>query len=203
MVTWRAAYLGLLALLVAERLLELRLSSRHARRLLARGGVEAGRGHYGPMVAFHVAFLVSCCAEALVRPPPPLALALAALAGALLAQALRWWAIATLGERWSTRVIVLPGAAPVTGGPYRLVRHPNYLAVALELLCVPLVAGAWHTALVFTVGNAILLAVRIGAEERALGEPWERAFRGRPRFVPQRVPRRGSGRGDSATGGRP
>ena len=201
MVTWRAAYLALLALLALERLAELRLSSRHARLLLARGGVEVGRGHYRPMVLFHTAFILACAAEALLRPaPPPPLLAGAALAGALLSQALRWWAIATLGERWSTRVIVLPGAPPVTGGPYRFVRHPNYLAVVLELLCVPLVAGAWRAALLFTLGNAILLAVRIGAEERALGESWARAFRGRPRFIPQGWPQQGPGQ---ATRGRP
>jgi methyltransferase len=136
------------------------------------------------MVLFHAAFLVACAAEALAHPAPPPRAALAAVAGALLAQALRWWAIATLGERWSTRVIVLPGAAPVTAGPYRHLRHPNYLAVVLELACLPLAYGSWRTALAFSAGNALLLAVRIRAEEGALGEPWRRAFQGRPRLIP-------------------
>jgi methyltransferase len=184
MVTARDAYLALLVAVALERGAELVVSSRHARRLLARGGVEEGRGHYGAMVAFHAALLVVCAVEALARPAPPSALALLAVAGVGLAQALRWWSVATLGERWCTRVIVPPGAPPVTRGPYRFLRHPNYLAIVVEVACLPLAYGAWRTALVFSAGNAALLAVRIRAEERALGEPWARAFRGRPRLVP-------------------
>jgi len=184
MVITLRAYLGFLLVLAIERGVELAVSARHARRLLARGGVEVGRGHYGPMVVFHGAFLVACAVEAVAHPAPAPLAALAALAGALLAQGLRWWAIATLGERWCTRVIVLRGAAPVTGGPYRFLRHPNYLAVVLEIACVPLAFGAWRTALAFSAGNAILLAVRIRAEEGALGEDWARAFRHRPRLIP-------------------
>jgi methyltransferase len=170
---------GYLVLLAAERLAELVVSSRNARRALAAGGVEAGRGHYPAMVLFHLAFLLACALEPVLLPRAwPAAAALAALAAALLAQALRWWAVVTLRGRWTTRIVVLPGAAPVTGGPYRWLRHPNYLAVALELLAVPLVGGAVLTAVAATLGNAALLAVRIPAEERALGEPWARAFRG-------------------------
>lgn len=197
MVTARDAYLGFLGLLAIERGAELVVSARHARRLLARGGVEVGRGHYRPMVAFHAAFLVACAAEAVARPAPPPRIALAAAAGVLLAQALRWWAIASLGERWCTRVIVLPGAQPVVAGPYRWVRHPNYLAVALEMALVPLAFGSWRTALAFSAGNALLLAIRIRSEERALGEGWARAFSGRPRFVV----RLGRRRPASAAGG--
>jgi methyltransferase len=183
---------GYLALLVAERLVELRVSSRNARRQLAEGGVEAGRGHYPAMVLFHAAFLAACALEPLGRPRAwPLAASLAALAAALLAQGLRWWAVAALGGRWTTRIVVRPGAAPVTGGPYRFLAHPNYLAVALELLAVPLIGGAVYTAAAATLGNAALLAVRIPAEERALGEGWARAFR---RGAPGGGPRRdGSG----------
>jgi len=178
---------GYLVLLAAERLLELRVSSRNARRQLAAGGVEAGRGHYPAMVLFHAAFLAACALEPLAWPRPwPLAAALPALGAALLAQALRWWAVASLGGRWTTRVVVVPGAPPVTGGPYRWLAHPNYLAVALELLAVPLMGGAVYTAVAATLGNAALMAVRLPAEERALGEAWARAFRpgagaGRPR----------------------
>jgi methyltransferase len=178
------AYLALVALFAAERGVELVLSTRNARRLLARGGVEVGRGHYPPMVLLHAALLVACAAEALAFPAPPPAWALLAAAGALLAQALRWWSIATLGERWTTRIVVLPGAPPVTGGPYRRLRHPNYLAVVVEFLCLPLAYGSWRTAALFSAANGLLLAVRIRAEERALGDAWGRAFRGRPRLVP-------------------
>jgi methyltransferase len=186
MVISRDGYLAFLALLALERLGEMGVSSRHARRLLARGGIEVGRGHFPAMVAFHAGFLGACLAEALLWPDPPPGAAWLALAGALLAQGLRWWAVATLGERWSARVIVLPDAPPVTGGPYRFLRHPNYLAVVLEMACVPLAFGSWRTALLASLGNAWLMAVRIRAEERALGEGWARAFAGRRRLLPGR-----------------
>jgi methyltransferase len=107
---------------------------------------------------------------------------------ALLAQGLRWWAIATLGPRWSTRIVVLPGAPPVTDGPYRFLRHPNYLAVVLELAAVPLIGGALVTAAAASLGNAFLLAVRIRAEERALGPEWGRAFGSLGRLLPRGRP---------------
>jgi methyltransferase len=183
MVMGLRAYLAFLALLALERGVELLVSRRHARALLARGAVEAGLGHYRPMVLFHAAFLAACAAEALLFPAPPPAAAWVALLGALLAQGLRWWAVAALGERWSTRILVLPGAAPVTGGPYRFLRHPNYLAVALEVACLPLAYGSWRSALLFTLGNAWLLAVRIRAP--LLG--------GRRPAPPGAHPRRGAG----------
>jgi len=105
-------------------------------------------------------------------------------AAVLLTQALRWWAVATLGDKWNVRVIVVPGEAPIRRGPYRLLRHPNYLAVAVEMLCVPLVHGAWLTAVVFSALNALVLRDRIRIEEQALGEPYRRAFAGVPRFMP-------------------
>lgn len=189
MVSSPHAYLGLLGLLAVERLVELVLSKRNAARAFARGGVETGQAHYRVMVVFHSLFLGACAAEAwgLERPFPG-ALGYAALGVAVGAQALRYWAIASLGERWNTRIIVVPGLAPVTRGPYRLLRHPNYVAVVLELAAVPLVHGAWVTALVFSLGNALLLRVRIRAEEEALGALYAETFADRPRFIPE-VPR--------------
>ena len=111
------------------------------------------------------------------------------LAGALLAQALRWWAIAALGPRWNVRIVFVPGEAPVTSGPYRFLRHPNYLAVALELFSLPLVGGAWICAALFSALNAGLLWVRIRAEERALGPIYAERFAGVSRLLP------GGGRG--------
>jgi methyltransferase len=186
MVIGLRGYMVLLGLLALERGAELVVSARHARRLRARGGVEVGRGHYRPMVAVHASFLLACAAEALAWPSPPPPIAAVALAVAALAQALRWWAIATLGERWTTCVIALPSAPPVTRGPYRFVRHPNYVAVVLEMAAVPLAYGSWRTALVFSAVNAVVLAVRVRAEERALGDAWAAAFRRRPRFIPGR-----------------
>lgn len=169
--TTAALYLAFLVLLCAERGVELAVSRRNVRRALAAGAVESGRGHYPVMVAVHALFPVCCAAEVVgLGRPFPGAGGLAALGVALAAQALRWWAVATLGWRWSTRVLAVPGLPPVTGGPYRFLRHPNYLAVALELAAVPLVHGAWLTAIAFSAANAGLMAVRIPVEERALGE---------------------------------
>jgi methyltransferase len=186
MVTSQLLYLGFLGLLGLERLGELALSRRNANAARAAGAVEAGRGHYPAMVAFHSLFLLSCALETTLVPRAfPGALGWVALGAAVAAQALRYWAVATLGARWNTRVLVWPGVPPVTGGPYRFLRHPNYLSVVVEMIAVPLVHGAWVTAVVFSAGNALLLRVRIRAEERALGRPWADAFAGRPRLVPE------------------
>ncbi len=165
----RVLYTLLIAAVAAQRLVELRLARRHLRALLARGGVEAAPGHYPAMVLLHGAFLVACPLEVwcLRRPfRPALAASMAVLLVA--AQALRYWAIATLGERWTTRIVWLPGVPPVTGGPYRFLRHPNYLAVVAEMAALPLLHGAWLTAAGFSAANAGVLAVRIRAEESAL-----------------------------------
>ena len=185
MVTSVQLYLGLLLAVALERGVELVLSARNAGIARARGGVESGQGHYPVMAVFHGVFLLACAAEVvLLQRPFPGAVGWVALAVVLAAQALRYWAIATLGWRWNTRIVVIPGAAPITGGPYRFVRHPNYVAIIAEMVALPLVHGAWLTAFVFSLGNAWLLRIRIRAEERALGRPWEAAFAGRPRFVP-------------------
>jgi methyltransferase len=171
----RVLYTVLVVLVALQRLAELALSRRHERRLRSRGAVEVGSGHYPWMVALHAAFLASCLAEVwwLDRPFVP-ALAAIALAVLVAATALRVWSLRTLGGRWTTRVLVLPGAALVAGGPYRFLRHPNYLAVVLEMAALPLVHAAWATALAFSAANALLLRRRIRVEERALygaGEP--------------------------------
>lgn len=167
--TTLALYTGLLAVVVVERIAELVLTRRNAAWSFARGGVESGRAHYGIMVAVHALFLASCLAEPwlLGREATP-AIALPALALVLLAQALRWWAILSLGPRWSTRVIVIPSAGLVRRGPYRWLRHPNYVAVVIEGVALPLVHAAWITAAWFAVANALLLATRIRCENQAL-----------------------------------
>lgn len=181
-------YFALLGLLIVERLVELVISKRNERRLLAAGAAEHGRGHYGVMVAFHTLFLIACPAEVLLleRPFVPW-LGATMLAALLAAQALRYWAISSLGGRWTTRIFVLPEAPPVAGGPYRWVRHPNYAAVIVEMSALPLIHTAWLTALVATVGNAWLLKTRILAEEAALSSAnrYEEVFADRPRFLPR------------------
>ncbi|WP_373046805.1 isoprenylcysteine carboxyl methyltransferase family protein [Vulgatibacter sp.] len=178
-------YLGFLLLLGVERIGELVLSRRNAARSLADGGVEVGQRHFRAMALLHTAFLFACAAEVvLFERRFPGALGTFAFGVAILAQALRYWAIGTLGPRWNVRVIVVPGEAPVTSGPYRFVRHPNYVAVVLEILFVPLIHGAWITALLFSAANAVLLYVRIRTEEAALGAAYRAAFAERPRFLP-------------------
>ena len=160
----------LLVLAVAlERLAELVVSKRNAAWSQARGGVETGRGHYPVMVVLHTGLLAGALAEVWLRRPDFVpALGWPMLALVLASQALRWWCIASLGRRWNTRVIVVPGMPPVTRGPYRWLRHPNYMAVVVEGLALPLVHSAWLTAVVFTLCNAVLLAVRILVENAAL-----------------------------------
>lgn len=160
-----AAFVLLIAL---QRLLELRLSRRHELALKARGAYERGAGHYPAIVGLHVAWLVSMLVEGWLRGPELSTLWPLWASLFLGGQALRYWAILSLGERWTTRVMVLPGASLVTSGPYKHVRHPNYLAVGLEILAAPLVFGALFTALSFTLLNAGVLVVRLRSEERAL-----------------------------------
>ncbi len=184
----RTIYLLLVAAVGLQRLAELRVSARHARRLLARGGVEAGRRHLPWMILFHAAFLAACPVEVLWghRPFVPI-LAAFALAVLLGAQVVRYWTIAALGERWSVRVIAVPGAPPVLRGPYRWLRHPNYLAVILEVAALPLIHTAYITAAVGTALNGVLLAVRIRSEERLLRDVAAdtAALFSKPRFAPR------------------
>jgi methyltransferase len=163
------AFTVLVGLVGLERLAELVVSTRNAAWSLERGGRETGRGHYPVMVVLHSALLVGALVEAWVRRPEvPAGLAWSMLVLVVASQSLRWWCIGTLGRRWNTRVIVVPGLAPVRSGPYRLFSHPNYVAVVVEGFALPLAHAAWVTALVFSVANAALLTVRIRVENTAL-----------------------------------
>lgn len=168
-------YLLLLAGTSAERFVELGVSVRNARWAFARGGRESGRGHFPPMVALHTALIVACALEPLLAGRPFIAaLAVPAAVVALGSQGLRWWCIRTLGTRWNTRIVVVPGLPLVRRGPYRFLPHPNYVAVVAEGVALPLVGSGWITALAFTVLNAVLLlGFRIPAEERALAAALE------------------------------
>jgi methyltransferase len=163
-------WLGLMALVGLERIAELVVARRNAAWSFAQGAVEHGREHYPVMVVLHTGLLVGAVAEVLLLDRPWLpALGIPAFFAVVMAQALRWWVIRTLGPRWNTRVIVIPGLSPVTGGPFRRLRHPNYVAVVVEGFALPLVHTAWITALVFSVLNLLLLRTRIRVEDRALG----------------------------------
>ena len=164
--TW---YTALVLLVGLERVAELVVSKRNAAWAFARGAVETGQRHYPVMVVLHTGLLLGALAEVwlLDRPFVPL-LGWTMLALVVASQALRWWCIATLGRQWNTRVIVVPGMPLVERGPYRWFSHPNYVAVVVEGIALPLVHTAWLTALVFTLANAVLLTVRIRSEEGAL-----------------------------------
>jgi methyltransferase len=165
------AYLVLVLLTGVERIVELVISKRNAGIAFSKGGIEYGFRHFPFMVALHTGLLVACIGEVFLlhREFIPL-LGWPMLAVTLLAQVGRYWCIASLGEQWNTRVIVVPGAGRVAAkGPYRWLRHPNYVIVAVEGIALPLVYDAWITALVFTVLNAILLLrFRIPIENGAL-----------------------------------
>ncbi len=165
----RALFLLLVAAVAVERLVELVVSRRHERSLRGRGAVEAGASHYPLMVGLHAALLLGAPAEVLRLDRPFLPwLGWPMLAVVAATMALRYWVIATLGERWTTRVLVLRGAPLVARGPYRFLRHPNYLAVVLEVAALPLVHTAWITALACGVANLLVLALRIRVEDAAL-----------------------------------
>ena len=164
-----AFFTAVVALVGVERLAELVVSLRNARWSFARGGVEHGRRHYPAMVVLHTGLLVGALVEAWARRPAvPAWLAGSMFVLVLVSQALRWWCIATLGRQWNTRVIVVPQLSAVRSGPYRLLPHPNYVAVVVEGFALPMMHLAWVTAGVFTVLDAALLRVRIRVENRAL-----------------------------------
>ncbi len=178
-------YLALVAAVVVARFVELGVAQRHLAWARERGGVEHGAGHYPVMVVLHTLLLVGCVVEVLVadRPFVPW-LGWTMLALLVAAHVLRWWCIRSLGHQWNTRVVIVPGLPLQSGGPYRWLRHPNYVAVVAEGVALPLVHTNWVTALAFTVANLVLLRVRIRVEEAALatappagtrsGEPAER-----------------------------
>ena len=157
--------IAILSFVTLQRLVELLLAERNSQRLLAEGAKEHAAGHYAFLVAIHMAWLAALWWWAPGRPVHlPLLLLFAAL------QVGRIWVIATLGRRWTTRIIVLPGAPLVRSGPYRYLSHPNYVIVTAEIAILPLVFGLWQIAAVFTVLNLAILAVRIPQENKALGE---------------------------------
>ena len=155
---------AILALVTLQRLVELPFAHRNTRALMARGAFEIGAGHYPLIVALHAAWLLAI----VFFLPQPVAIQWPLLALYALLQVARMWVLTSLGPYWTTRIIVLPGAPLVKTGPYRYLRHPNYLVVAGEILVLPLVFGETMVALVFSLANAALLYWRIRQEETGL-----------------------------------
>lgn len=181
-------YLALLAAVGLGRLLELGLSRRHQRALEARGARRVAEPGFAPMVALHTGVLVASAVEVVLlhRPFTP-ALGVPALIAFALANGLRWWVIATLGPHWNVQVVGSLALGVVTRGPYRWIRHPNYVAVLVELSALPLVHGAWLTALVGTGLHALVLRRRLALEEAVLAaDPaYREAMAAKPRFIPR------------------
>jgi len=165
----RVWFSGLIGLVALERLVEMRIARRNAAWARAQGAKEYGAGHYPAMVALHTALLISALTEVWVFDPRPVPVLTVICLGLLAAtMAMRYWVIGTLGHRWNTRVLVLPEGQVIARGPFRFLRHPNYVAVAVEIVALPLVHAAYVTAIVFSLANAALLTVRIRVEEDAL-----------------------------------
>lgn len=182
-----AGYLALLAAVGTGRLVETRISSRHQRRLAAQGVAKLPEKHFRWMVLLHIGILVSAGIEVvMLRRPMIPALALATGALFVLSNALRWWVIATLAEHWNIQVMASTRLGVVTTGPYRWVRHPNYVAVFVELLTLPLIHTAWLTALWGSAAHLGVLRRRMALEEAVLlADPAYRSAMGpKPRFLP-------------------
>lgn len=164
-----ALYTVLVGFVALERLAELVVAKRNMTWSLGHGGREFGFSHYPYMVALHTGLLAGCLLEVWLGHRSFLpALGWPMLVLVVGSQALRWWCIRTLGRQWNTRIVVVPGLARITSGPYRLFSHPNYVAVVVEGVALPLVHDAWLAAVVFSLLNAALLTVRIRAENAAL-----------------------------------
>jgi methyltransferase len=181
------AYLGLLVLVALLRVVELQISRRHQQHLVARGAAKVNDPRFRWMVLLHTGVLVGAAAEVvfLRRPFFPL------LAGTcftlfLAANAVRWWVIRTLGEHWNVQVMNSTGLGVVTTGPFRYVRHPNYAAVFVEMLVLPLIHTAWITALVGSLAHLVVLSQRLSTEERVLfsDAQYRAAMSDKPRFLP-------------------
>lgn len=191
----RAVLFGLVALIAVTRLLELRVSRRHRRLLVERGARLVDERGFPLMVCLHVAILAGAIVEPLLtRRVVPLWLGAGAAAGVLGASVLRVAAIQSLGEHWNVRVVDSTALGVVASGPYRFVRHPNYVAVFLELLLLPLVQGAWFTALAGSALHVLVLRRRILLEEAVLAAhpAYRLSMQGKPRFLPRLRAARGA-----------
>ena len=159
----------LIVIVAVERIIELVISKRNLTWSFAQGGIEFGRSHYKYVVAIHVFLLAGSLIEVwLARPTLNPTLSWIMFVLAVASQVLRWWCIATLGERWNTLVVIVPGMPVSRSGPYKWFKHPNYLAVVIEGFALPMVGFAWITALIFTIVNAGVLTVRLRSENAAL-----------------------------------
>ncbi|MET0283241.1 MAG: isoprenylcysteine carboxylmethyltransferase family protein [Polyangiales bacterium] len=182
------AYVCLLVCVVIQRLIEVWISRRNEAALLQEGASEHAPEQMPWMIALHAGWLLSSLLEVFLFDRPfRVWLAVLALLVFSAGQVLRLLAMQALDDRWTVKIITLPGAPAISDGVFQYVRHPNYLGVVLEIAALPLVHGAWLTSILFSLANGLLLRARIRAEERALRETgdYEERFASRPRFVPR------------------
>lgn len=163
-------FMLVIGIVIIQRLVELRVAKNNEKWMKAQGAIEAGASHYPFMILLHTAFFISLIVEVVFfdRTLSPYWVPLLVIF--LLAQAARIWCLTSLGKFWNTKIIILPGANVVQKGPYKFIRHPNYVIVCTEILVLPLLFQAYFTAVLFTILNFIILSIRIPAEERALRE---------------------------------
>jgi methyltransferase len=175
-----------IALVIMQRIVEVMIANGNARWIKSQGGYEVGKEHYKYIVVLHALFFVSLIIEVTVIDSGFVFWTVAPLIIFLLAQFGRVWALSALGRFWNTRIMILPGAKVVAKGPYRYLRHPNYVIVVTELACLPLIFQAYWTAILFTIMNALVLSIRIKVEEKALEDVtnYKDVFKKRKRFVP-------------------
>jgi methyltransferase len=181
------AYLGLLLLVAVLRVYELQISKRHQARMIARGASKVSDPRFRWMVLLHTSVLLGAAVEVvfLHRPFYP-AFAIFCFVVFLVANGVRWWVIRTLGEHWNVQVMNSTGIGVITTGPFRYVRHPNYAAVFVEMLALPLIHCAWITAIFGSAAHVLVLSQRLATEERVLFSDvhYREAMSGKPRFVP-------------------
>lgn len=182
------AFLALLSLVALLRIIELRISGRHQKQLLARGAQRVPEPRFRWMVLVHAAVLLGAAVEVtlLKRPFIPM-LAAISFVIFLAANAVRWWVIQTLGDHWNVQVMDSTRLGVVSSGPFRFVRHPNYAAVFAEMLALPLIHAAWMTAVAGSLAHAAVLGQRIATEEKVLlaNPDYRAAMAGKPKFLPR------------------
>jgi methyltransferase len=175
-----------LIIIIVQRVSELFIARRNETYMKSMGGEEHGRDHYPLIVAVHLLFLLSFTIEVIVFNKEVSPLWMMILPIILITQIIRYWAVFSLGPFWNTKIIIVPDLEVVAKGPYRFMRHPNYLVVAVEILFLPIFFQAYATAILFTVLNAAILTIRISAEEKALMQhtDYKKSFINKRRFIP-------------------
>jgi methyltransferase len=180
------AFILFIGFIIFQRLAELAVAKRNEEWMKSKGAKEYGKGHYPAMVLIHISFFVVFIFEVIFFNKNLSVYWPVLLALFLFTQAMRVWALTSLGRFWNTKIIILPGADVVKKGPYKVIKHPNYVIVTLELIIIPLMFNAFITLAVFSILNMVILSIRIPAEERALREltKYESEFKNQGRFVP-------------------